>query len=209
MTQNITIQYIFDPLCGWCYGASDTMAKLAAHPSVSVQMMPSGLFSGHGARPMAGFAKQAWQNDQRIAQLSGRTFSEAYRVNVLGAADAKLDSSVATLALTAVSQEEPDREMEALKAIQEARYVDGQDVTSPAVVAALLAELSLPQAAAAVLNPDDALLRAVRDRTAVARDAMKQNHAQGVPTVITNAGQIDSSVLYAGLNKTLASLGLR
>lgn len=208
MTQKITVQYIFDPLCGWCYGASGTMAKLAAHPSASVQLLPSGLFSGQGARPMAGFAAQAWQNDQRIAQLSGQTFSEAYRENVLGAADAMLDSSVATLAVTAVAQEAADREIVALKAIQEARYVHGQDVTSPAVVAGVLAELGLTQSAGAVQNPDDALLQAVRDRTAAAQSLMSQYHAHGVPTLITKGGLIDSGVLYAGPDHALAALGL-
>ncbi len=208
MAQNITVQYIFDPLCGWCYGASDTMAKLAFHPSVSVQMLPSGLFSGPGARAMAGFAAQAWQIDQQIAHLSGQAFSEAYRANVLGDADAMLDSSVTTLAVTAVAQEAPEREAEALKAIQEARYVHGQDVTSTAVVAGLLSELGLPQSATAVRTPDDALLKATRDRTAAARNLMAQYGAQGVPTVIANGGPLDSRVLYAGADQVLRALGL-
>jgi hypothetical protein len=55
-------------------------------------------------------------------------------VSTTAVKDAMLDSSVATLALTAVAQDAPEREIEVLKAIQEARYAGGKDVTSPDVV---------------------------------------------------------------------------
>ncbi|WP_353611301.1 hypothetical protein [Paracidovorax avenae] len=68
-----TLHYLFDPLCGWCYGAGGTVAELAALPGVALRLLPSGLFSGEGARPMsADFADYAWSNDQRIERLTGQ-----------------------------------------------------------------------------------------------------------------------------------------
>lgn len=212
MTKTITLQYLFDPLCGWCYGASATVAELAKHPSIELQPLATGLFSGRGARSMEGFAAQAWQADQRIAQLSGRTFSEAYRSDVLGAKGAMLDSSIATLAVTAVSLEAPERVIEALKTIQEARYVGGKYITSATVVSDLLRGFGLSRSADLVIEPDEALLHLLQERTAEAHAAMAKFHIQGVPALIVGTGDarqtMNASTLYSGTNSMLAALGL-
>lgn len=212
MTQTVTLHYLFDPLCGWCYGASTTIGTLAKHPDIELQPQATGLFVGSGARPMKSFAAQAWANDQRIAALSGRQFSEAYRDKVLGAEDALLDSTVATLAFTAVADTAPERVIEVLSAIQTARYVDGKDVTSSVVVANLLESHGLADASVRVLTPDTALAEQMRDRTAKARDLMETYNMQGVPSLIAEVDGIrrglDASTLYSGPDTVLAALGL-
>ena len=78
--------YLFDPLCGWCYGATPALEKIAKLEDIIIEMAPTGLFAGQGARPMDDrFAAFAWQNDQRIGQLTGQVFSQAYRDQVLAA----------------------------------------------------------------------------------------------------------------------------
>ena len=69
------IIYLFDPLCGWCYGAGPALEKLAQLDGVTVDLAPTGLFAGGASRPMdKHFAAYAWQNDQRIARLTGQPF---------------------------------------------------------------------------------------------------------------------------------------
>lgn len=212
MTQTVTLHYLFDPLCGWCYGASTTIGTLAKHPDIELQPQATGLFAGSGARPMKSFAAQAWANDQRIAALSGRQFSEAYRDKVLGAEDALLDSTVATLAFTAVADTAPERVIEVLSAIQTARYVDGKDVTSSVVVANLLESHGLADASVRVFTPDTALAEQMCDRTAKARDLMETYNMQGVPSLISEVDGtrrgLDASTLYSGPDTVLAALGL-
>lgn len=211
MTQPVTLHYLFDPLCGWCYGASETIATLANHPDIDLQPWATGLFAGNGARPMKSFAAQAWANDQRIAALSGRQFTEAYRRDVLGAGDASLDSTMATLAVTAATDTVPDRAIEALTAILTARYVDGKDVTSCSVVAGLLTELGLAEAAARILPPDADLTGLAQTRSAKARDLMTSHSLQGVPALIAEVDGtqfgLDASKLYSGPDAILATLG--
>ena len=213
MTQTATLHYLFDPLCGWCYGASETIATLAKHPDIDLQPWATGLFAGNGALPMKSFAAQAWANDQRIAALSGQKFTEAYRQNVLGADDASLDSTVATLAVTAVADTNPERVIEALRTIQSARYVAGKDVTTAAVVADVLTDLGLAGAAARVLSPDAALSELGRRRTAQARTLMSTFQLQGVPALIAEVdgtrGALDASTLYSGPDAVRAALKLR
>ncbi|TIU69189.1 MAG: DsbA family protein, partial [Mesorhizobium sp.] len=94
---NATLTYLFDPLCGWCYGATPMLDRLEKS-GVVLELLPTGLFSGAGARPLdAGFAAHAWANDQRIERLSGQVFSQAYVDNVLNVRGTLLDSGSATL----------------------------------------------------------------------------------------------------------------
>ena len=126
-----TVTYLFDPLCGWCYGASPMIQKLSQQSSLRLELAPTGLFAGANGRALnAEFAQYAWSNDLRIGKMTGQVFSEQYRSDVLGKSGSRLDSATATLALTAVSLTDPAREIETLKLIQEARYVHGLDITS-------------------------------------------------------------------------------
>lgn len=71
-TPSITVTYLFDPLCGWCYAAAPALNYLQGVEGIEVALAPTGLFAGAGARPMdAQFAAYAWANDQRIQQLTG------------------------------------------------------------------------------------------------------------------------------------------
>ncbi|RXT46294.1 protein-disulfide isomerase [Bosea sp. Tri-44] len=205
------ITYLFDPLCGWCYGAGPMLEQLAGLNDVTIEPAPTGLFAGDGARPMdKGFAAYAWQNDQRIARLTGQVFSDSYREKVLGAVGGTFDSAPATLGIIAVGLVSPQRQLEALKALQQARYVEGHNHAEPAAVAAALDGTGLPEAAQRLRAPDDELLGAYRARIAAARDDMVRAGAQGVPTLLVGEGAqrrtLHSSSLFGSLDTLVAQL---
>ena len=52
---------------------------------ITVSLRPTGLFSDPGRVMTPEFADYAWKTDQRIAELTGQTFAEAYRRQVLNA----------------------------------------------------------------------------------------------------------------------------
>ena len=177
-----TLTYLFDPLCDWCYGINQALARLVESTGVALALLPSGQFSGNGARPMStALAGHAWTNDLHIEQLTGLPFSTRYRDRVLGSQQ-PLDSTLPTLALTAVS-------LTTLQGLQHARYAGGQNVTDPAVVAALLEEMGLAEAALGMQRPTDALQAAHRSRIDTARALMQQHSARGVPAFIFDDGQ--------------------
>lgn len=206
-----TLRYLFDPLCGWCYGATPALSSLAGAPGVTLELMPTGLFSGTGARPMNDdFAAYAWSNDRRIARLTGQSFTERYRQAVLGDRRQRFDSGPATLALTAVSLTAPARELEALKAIQRARFVDGQDITDLQTLTALLNPLGLEPAAAMLRSPAADLLGANLARTNGAQALMREFNAQGVPAFIADNGTrrrlLRASAVYSNPQALLSEL---
>jgi putative protein-disulfide isomerase len=200
MTETTHIAYLFDPLCGWCYGASAVIKKLAEQPGLVVELMPTGLFANERAPRMDdGFAAYAWANDQRIARLTGQAFSDDYRSKVLADRSARLDSGPATLALTAVSLTAPDREIETLRAVQSARYVGGHDITSTEVLVQILRSLSLNEAAGLLQTSGPELVSANQARLKRAQSKMRQFHVDGVPVLVVSDGQGERLISANGL----------
>ncbi len=211
VTETIHLTYLFDPLCGWCYGAAPALERLLQEEDLAVTIIPTGLFAGQGAFAMnAGFAAHAWEADQRIAKLTAQVFSEDYRKNVLESGRGQIDSGPANLALTAVRLTAPEREFEALKAIQRARYVDGRDNGNPAVIADVLTALALDDAAARFASPDEELVSANAARIEAGQAEMRRFGARGVPTLIAGQGQgarvVSSNALYGDANELTAAL---
>lgn len=211
MTDTTHITYLFDPLCGWCYGASATLEKLVARPDLDIRLAPTGLFAGTGARPMDdGFAAYAWTNDQRIARLTGQPFSEDYRRKVLCNRTRLFDSCPPTLAVTAVALTAPHREFEALKAIQKARYVEGRDITDLTVLVSVLRGLELNDAADQLANRDPRVIAAYQTRLDAARQEMRRFGASGVPALVVGTGDnrriVQASALFGSIDMLIAGL---
>ncbi|AWK89018.1 DsbA family protein [Azospirillum thermophilum] len=189
MADRLRLFYLFDPLCGWCYGASAIVRRLAALPGVELVPSPTGLFSGDGARPMdEAFAAYAWANDQRIERLTGQPFTEDYRHRVLGDRSRPFDSGPATLTLAAVAVTEPGRELEALAAIQAVRYVEGRDITDAAVLCDMLHACGLVEAARRLAAPDAPLHAADEARRTAASGLMHRFGLTGVPALVAGEG---------------------
>ncbi|MBP2306802.1 DsbA family protein [Azospirillum melinis] len=211
MSRTRTVTYLFDPLCGWCYGASPAIAMLPAIGDLALELLPTGLFSGAGARPLdEGFAAHAWAYDQRIHELTGQVFSERYRTDVLGDRSQRIDSGPATLALTAVALTAPDREFAALAAIQSGRYADGLDITAAATLADILTGLGLDAAASLFAEGADELTVADAARVERGRQLMAAHRASGVPTLLFDDGshrrKLDSEILFSKPGRLAAIL---
>ncbi|MGO7211690.1 DsbA family protein [Rhizobium ruizarguesonis] len=205
------LTYLYDPLCGWCYGAAPALDKMAKLDNLTVELAPTGLFAGEGARPLdERFAAYAWHNDQRINRLTGQVFSQLYRDQVLAGADSMFDSAPATLGIIAVGLRKLDREREALKALQIARYIDGRNTSEIAVVADVLDQAGFSDAAARVRAPDEALLDIYRNRIGKSRQLMTAFRMDGVPALLVSDGDkrrvLRSDALFGGFDRLAAEL---
>jgi putative protein-disulfide isomerase len=205
-----TVTYLFDPLCGWCYGVSPAIQRLGQEASITLEFAPTGLFSGGGRVMSADFADFAWTNDVRIEKLTGQPFSAAYRSQVLGQHGSRFDSSAASAALTAVAQTAPTEELNTLKALQEARYVDGLDICTPQGVGAVLRAKGLT-AAADLLARQNADLQLQHDvRIQKARRLMQAHGAQGVPALVVHGASgarlLRGDALYNGHDGLTAAI---
>ena len=218
---SIRFQYIFDPLCGWCYASSPALAALTQEWPAQLDLLPSGMFSGAGARPMsADWAAYAWSNDQRIATATGEVFSDAYHDQVLLDGSTPFDSTAINLALTAVRQISSELEPTLLRHLQLARYVAGRNTSSAQVVAEVTAA-ALTDAGHAVgatqlsqrLETDSTLAQQTDARTRSTQQLMSRLGIRGVPQLLAEVDgklhTIPSAALYQGRDVLLNELHTR
>ena len=206
------VAYLFDPLCGWCYGAGPTLEQLTLQLNATLTLAPTGLFADDAARVMdASFAAFAWQNDQRVARLTGQPFSEGYRTRVLGAAGKVFNSAPATLGLVAVRAcGAVQRVRRAQGAPGPARYVDGRDSSESSVVADTLDDAGFAEAARRVRAPDEDLLRGLSPARRWTQEEMARFGAHGVPALVVGEGPqrrlMRSGMLFGGFEALTAYL---
>ncbi|VTU09398.1 Uncharacterised protein [Actinobacillus indolicus] len=189
------IYYLFDPLCGWCYGASATLQKI--NEIYPAELLPTGLFYQSGRKMDADFARYAWSNDQRIEKLTGQPFSQAYLENVLQG-QGEFNSANSLLALTAVQQIAPEKELAVLSALQTARYVDGLDNADLTVVEQVLHKLNLSQVV--LLLREQSTKVALEQRLQFGQQLANHCGVQVVPQLIVEKDErlhiVPSQLLY-------------
>ncbi|EPC03173.1 hypothetical protein L861_22960 [Litchfieldella anticariensis FP35 = DSM 16096] len=137
----MTLHYILDPLCGWCYAVAPLIQ--AAHESLPVVFHAGGMMAGTNRRPVTPQLRQmVEQHDRRIAQLSGQPFGEAYRDDLLCDASAVFDSEPPITAMLA-ADEIDGRGLDLLARMQTAHYVEGRRISDPTVLHTLALDIGL------------------------------------------------------------------
>lgn len=181
MVNDAILHYVYDPMCGWCYAAAPLVQ--AAREVLPVRAHGGGLMAGPRRRPVTPELRAfVTPHDQRIAQLSGQRFGEAYRDGLLRDTSAVFDSEppiAAILAAESVAQ----RGLDMLEKLQQAHYVEGRRVADREVLLALADAMGLDaDAFAAAL--DQALGPVVQRHIAETRAWMAQQGVQGFPSLL-------------------------
>lgn len=139
----VELHYIFDPLCGWCYGAAPLVRAARGLPGLQLRLHGGGMMVGAGRqRVTAQLRDYVAVHDQRIAQLTGQPFGAAYTDGLLRDDAAVLDSEPPTTAVLA-AEDCGGRGADLLHRLQQAHYVEGRRIADPSVLQALAAELGL------------------------------------------------------------------
>ncbi|RIX46864.1 MAG: DsbA family protein [Rhodocyclales bacterium GT-UBC] len=197
-----TLHYIYDPLCGWCYGAAPLLK--AARQVLAVQAHGGGMMTGANRQPVTPQLRAyVQQHDARIAQLTGQPFGPAYNDGLLHDTDAILDSEPPTAAVLA-AEAIAGRGLDMLAAVQTAHYVDGRRIAERATLIAIAGEIGL-DAAAFAGEYDSQLGEAVHRHIQTTRHLMAQVGARGFPSfVLETDGVLHSIDLAAYLGNPQA-----
>ena len=210
-------RYLFDPLCGWCYASAPGLAALADRYRDQLQMMPSGLFAGGGARPLARIADHATRYDKLVAEKTGQPYADAYFRDLLRKPNGVFDSGPAMYALVALGEIDRSLEPHFLREVQIARYVHARDTSLPAEVTAVAIEVATE--AGISLNPDqfeqsltgdNTLAEKVLYRVTASVRLMNRLSVQGVPALVMTFDDQDlifhGSTIYSGGPALIATL---
>ncbi|MAK92166.1 MAG: protein-disulfide isomerase [Oleibacter sp.] len=176
------IHYFYDPMCGWCYGATTLISALnnfVAENNWQVVMHPGGIIARRAIEN--GFHQHILSADEHIARLTKAEFGENYRARVASSQPLVLDSMLPTQAILAAKTCGKD-EFTMLKAIQSAHYQQGLDVSEEATLQQIAKDLGIA---------DSDWQNAMQDAAAQLRYELQQSHqhmnqlgVQGFPTLI-------------------------
>ena len=126
--------HVMDPMCSWCWGMAPLLDRICQRwPDLPLHLMPASLRANHGA-PLDQHSRQAlaahWQ---AVASLSGQPFGDPQALPTT----LVYDTRPASRALIVARELDPALSWAFARALQEAFYVAGQDVTQTAVLVAV------------------------------------------------------------------------
>jgi putative protein-disulfide isomerase len=137
------LHYIFDPLCGWCYGAAPLVEAARGIAGLNIAPHGGGMMTGGNRQPVTDALRSyVMPHDERIAGLTGQRFGTDYFDGLLRDPAAMFDSEPPTTAILG-AQALAGRGLDLLRRIQHAHYVQGQRVADAAVLRALAVDIGL------------------------------------------------------------------
>lgn len=180
-----TLHYIYDPLCGWCYGAKPLVQ--AAQALVPVVLHGGGMMTGHNRQAVSPQLRDyVMPHDRRIAEYTGQPFGEAYFEGLLRDHSAVFDSAppiAAVLAAQALS----GQGLALLGRLQTAHYLEGRRIADKDVLQELAQELGL-DADSFDAAFELASAQQVPDHIKGSRALLAQVGGQGFPTLVLELG---------------------
>jgi putative protein-disulfide isomerase len=170
------LHYIYDPLCGWCYGAKPLVQ--AAQAVLPVIAHGGGMMTGANRQTVSPQLRNyVMPHDRRIAEYTGQPFGEAYFEGLLRDETAVFDSAPPIAAVLAAEQI-AGRGLVLLGRLQTAHYMEGRRIADEAVLLELATQTGLePEAFQQAFNDADTE-RHIKDSRALLANV----GGQGFPT---------------------------
>jgi putative protein-disulfide isomerase len=176
-----TLHFIYDPLCGWCYGSAPLMQAAREIGGLRIALHGGGMMAGPG-RQLASeeLRRFVLEHVGRITGLTGQPFGEAYTDGLLRDRTAMLDSEPPTAAILAV-EAAAGRGADMLARLQNAHYVDGRGLSDRTTLASLAEDIGIDRAAFDA-ELSKALGSAVQSHMMESRRLLSRVGGQGFPT---------------------------
>lgn len=175
-----TLHYIYDPLCGWCYGAKPLVQ--AAQAVLPVIAHGGGMMTGANRQTVSPQLRDyVMPHDRRIAEYTGQPFGEAYFEGLLRDHSAVFDSAPPIAAVLAAEQL-AGRGLELLGRLQSAHYVEGRRIADEAVLLELAVSIGM-EAESFKREFKDALANETHGHIKKSRALLAQVGGQGFPTL--------------------------
>ncbi len=156
---SMQLLYVADPMCSWCYGFGPELSKLVAeHPGAQVEVVMGGLRPFNREPMSPAFRDMLREHWKHVHEASGLPFDETR----LASEGFVYDTEPACRAVVTARSMVAALALPYFKAVQEAFYRDGRDVTRPEVLADIAAERGFGRAAFLAQVESQAMLDEVR-----------------------------------------------
>lgn len=183
----MSLIYVYDALCGWCYGFSAVMQRFyhENHTTLDFTVLSGGMVTGERVRPIAESMTYISEAYKVVEERTGVQFGQAYLDNILKPGTYLSNSEKPGLAMTLFKTAQTGREVEFAGDIQNALYRDGLDLNDDAHYGPLVERYGL--------NPDEFMNHlgdeAIREQTLAEFALVAQFGINGFPSVIVEHGE--------------------
>lgn len=200
------ILYLFDPLCGWCYGFSQTMLDFYHQQKENFEFVaiPGGMITGNRIAPYHSMESFILNSYRQIEEMSGARFGEKYLQELI-TSDAELNSEPPSRALITFRSFDYDRAVPYAHALQNAHFAEGKDYNQEVLYTELAAGFGLDPEAFRERYHDERIKTNVQQEFAW----VSESGVQGFPTVVLRAGRKYYMLAhgYASIGSLHQSLG--
>ena len=181
------IIYVYDALCGWCYGFSAIMQRFyhERNATVDFTVLSGGMMTGDRVRPIAESMAYIEEAYKVVEERTGVRFGQAYLDAILKPGTYLSNSEKPGMAMTLFKTAQTGREVEFAGDLQNALYRDGLDLNVDAIYGPLVDRYGL--------NPDEFVSHisdaAIREQTLAEFALVAQFGINGFPSVIVENGE--------------------
>ena len=179
--------YVYDALCGWCYGFSAVMQRFYHEHTATLDftVLSGGMMTGDRARPIAASRVYISEAYKVVEAQTGVEFGQAYLDNILSSDTYISDSEKPGMAMTLFKTAQTGRDVEFAGTLQQALYRDGIDLNVDANYGPLVEHYGL--------NPDEFVRHIadapIREQTLAEFALVAQFGINGFPSVIVENGE--------------------
>jgi putative protein-disulfide isomerase len=119
--------YVYDALCGWCYGFSPVIRRLEQDykDRIEFDVLSGGMVTGDRIAPVSSMAHIIKTHGPRVEETTGVRFGEGFVNGLLAEGTAIFSSIQPSIALCVLKDLAPEKTVAFAGAIQQAIYFDG------------------------------------------------------------------------------------
>ena len=194
----MTIIYCYDAYCGWCYGFSSVMKRIAEEyrDALTFEVLSGGMILPEEPRHISVMSSYIQKAYKTVEEYSGVKFGEDYLWHIFNPdkSDWYLHSEKPAIALCIFKEYYPDKQVQFASDIQYANLYEGRDLTDDEAYRHLLEKYNIPaEDFYRHLHSEEYKEKAYYEFALV-----KQLQVSGFPTVLLQASESKFYLLARG-----------
>lgn len=190
--------YCYDAYCGWCYGFSPVIKKIAEEykEQLDIEVLSGGMMTGETIIPIEKIAPYILEEYKRVEELAGVKYGDDFlwHINNPDKSDWVMNSEKAAIALCILKEYYPERQLEFAADLQYALNYEGRDLDDDEAYRHLLDKYNLQsEAFYSKLNGIE-----YKEMAQYEFALMKQLQVNGFPSVFLQTGQLKFVMVARG-----------
>ncbi len=190
--------YCYDAYCGWCYGFSPVIKKIAADfkDKLDIEVLSGGMMIGDEVMPIEKIGPYIQTSYKSVEELTGIKFGYVFFCNINNPykSDWVMNSEKPAIALCILKEYYPERQLEFASDLQYALNYEGRDLDDDEAYRHLLDKYNIqPEAFYSKLHAEE-----YKEMAYYEFALMKQLQVNGYPTVFVQTGELKFEMISRG-----------